>query len=236
MENCSCTKPLFYCRYVDDTYLVFENRSQMVEFFKFMNEQCECIKFTKEEEHSNQLPFLDVLVKRNSEGKISTTLYRKPTFSGLYLRWDSFVPKQYKRGLINCLIHRAWKICSSYEQFHLEVKFIQSTLIANGYPVNFIERCVNKYLSKFYSPKESKDPVFGPEKKNVFMKLPYLGHESIKIQRQLERLVSCVAPWVKLRVLFTPAYKLSSLSKLKCTFPLTMLSNVVYKIKCAECS
>ena len=70
----------------------------------------------------------------------------------------------------------------------------------------------------------------------MFMKLPYLGHESIKIQRQLERLVSCVAPWVKLRVLFTPAYKLSSLSKLKCTFPLTMLSNVVYKIKCAECS
>ena len=32
------------------------------------------------------------------------------------------------------------------------------------------------------------------------------------------------------------AYKLSSLSKLKCSFPLTTLSNVIYKIRCAECS
>ena len=70
----------------------------------------------------------------------------------------------------------------------------------------------------------------------MFMKLPYLGLDSIKIQRQLQRLVSCVAPWVKLRIIFSPAYELLSLSKLKCSFLLTMLSNVIYKIKCADCS
>ena len=70
-----------------------------------MNTQYPNITFTHEEETNDSLPFLDVLV------------YHKPTFSGLYLpvRWDSFVPKQYKRGLVHCLIHRAWKICSSYQ-------------------------------------------------------------------------------------------------------------------------
>ena len=196
------------------------------------NKQHKCIQFTKEEEVSGVLPFLDVLVTRNNLGIISTSLYRKPTYSGLYLKWESFVPKKYKRGLVNCLVHRAWQICSSYENFHKEIKFIRSVLTANGYPVNFIDIVVKKFLSKKY---EHSGQVYGPEKKPVIVCLPFLSEQCIKLQRQLQRLVNGVTPWIKLIVVFSPAFKLTSLSRLKCKMPVLSLSNVVYKINCKDC-
>ena len=68
------------------------------------------------------------------------------------------------------------------------------------------------------------------------MKLPFIGCKSVKIKRQLERLVNCVAPLIKLNIVFYSTYKLSNLSKLKCDLPLTSLSNVVYRIGCSDCS
>ena len=86
----------------------------MLPFFKWMNKQHPSITFTKEEEQDNKLAFLDVLLTRTTDGSIVTSIYRKPTFSGLYMKWDRFVPKSYKKGLVNCLVFRAWKLCSSY--------------------------------------------------------------------------------------------------------------------------
>ena len=76
----------------------------------------------------------------------STSIYRKPTFSGLCLKWNSYVLKQFKTGLVNCLLNRAWKICSNSDLFHQEIKFIKSTLAANGYPSNFLNSCTNRFL------------------------------------------------------------------------------------------
>ena len=42
-----------------------------------------------ESEEDNKLPFLDVLVIRE-ETEFSSTIYRKPTFTGLYNRRDSY--------------------------------------------------------------------------------------------------------------------------------------------------
>ena len=123
-------------------------------------------------------------MSRDSSGRLSTSLYRKPTFSGLYLKWDSFVPRQFKRGLVNCLVHRAWKICSSFDSFHIEVGFIRSVLAANGYPLNFIDSCVKRYLQVTYEKKSVESlPLFEPEKKPVIMCLPFIGDQSVKIQR-----------------------------------------------------
>ena len=145
------TKPDHYRRYVDDTFLVFQNKANMISFFDYLNLQHPAIRFIKEEECHNTLPFLDVLITRKEDGSLVTSLYRKPTFSGLYLRWDSFMPKVYKRGLVNCLYDRAWRICSDYTLFHQEILFIQKTLKANGYPVTFLDSCLQKFLSKKFA-------------------------------------------------------------------------------------
>ena len=98
-----------------------------------MNAQNDNIKFTKEDEDNNMLSFLDVLVTR-VDGTFCTSVYRKPTFSGLFMKYDSFVPAQYKRSLVYGLINRSWKICSSVESFENEVKFLKNILGASGYP------------------------------------------------------------------------------------------------------
>ena len=81
-----------YRRYVDDTFLVFNDRDDAELFLDFMNSLHKNIKFTVEIEENNCLPFLDVFITRNDEGNISTSMYRKKTFSGLYMKEDSFVP------------------------------------------------------------------------------------------------------------------------------------------------
>ena len=75
-----------YRRYVDDTLLIFNDRDEMLNFFDFMNKQHPSIEFTKEEETNNSLSFLDVMITRQTTGQVVTSVYRKPTFSGLYLK------------------------------------------------------------------------------------------------------------------------------------------------------
>ena len=59
--------PSVYRRYVDDTFLVFNDRDDAELFLDFMNKN---IKFTVEIEENNCLPFLDVLITRNDEVNI----------------------------------------------------------------------------------------------------------------------------------------------------------------------
>ena len=70
--------------------------------------------FTMETEERGQLPFLDVLLSKQSvsdrQGSFITSVYRKKTFTGLLTNYFSFTPFKYKLGLIKTLIDRAYKI------------------------------------------------------------------------------------------------------------------------------
>ncbi len=60
-------------------------------------------------ENNNKLPFFDVLVrKKGSSNEFVSTLYRKKTFTGVYLHWNSLTSRKYKIGLIKCLLDRIW--------------------------------------------------------------------------------------------------------------------------------
>ena len=52
-----------------------------------------------ETEKENILSFHDVEVIRE-QGKIKTTIYRKPTFRGVYSNFESFIPSVYKFGMV----------------------------------------------------------------------------------------------------------------------------------------
>ena len=230
-----CDKPLLYHRFVDDTFAVFTSRDHMLTFFDYVNSLHPSITFTKEEEQSDSLPFLDVLVTRLDDGCLSTSVYRKPTYSGLYMKWDSFVPKQFKRGLVFGLISRAWKLCSNHKIVHDEFCFIKDVLVANGYPVSFIDSCINQFLTRHFSTSQTSEPIFGPIKKRVVISLPFYGPNSTKLKRQLYRFIGAVVPCVELRVVFKPVQKLSTLSKLKSPIDVLCKSNVIYKVQCTDC-
>ena len=58
--------------------------------------------FTIETDQRNKISFLDVNVIRE-QGKFTTSVNRKPTFSGVYSHFDSFLPDTYKIGMIYVL-------------------------------------------------------------------------------------------------------------------------------------
>ena len=94
LEECPLQfKPVYYKRYVDDIFLLFRSHDHVNKFQIFLNSRHRCMKFSLEVENDNQLPFLDVKVCRK-EGRFVTSLYRKRTFSGVYLNYKSFVPTE----------------------------------------------------------------------------------------------------------------------------------------------
>jgi len=80
--------PLCWYRYVDDTFSMFENKDTANGFLQYLNSRHNCIEFTIEFEQDNEIPLLDILVKRCPNNTFVTSIYRKKTFTGFYTKWD----------------------------------------------------------------------------------------------------------------------------------------------------
>ncbi len=97
-------------RYVDDVFATMGSQKDAKTILEFLNKQHPNIKFTIENEKEVQLLFLDTIVKRRV-GQYVTTVYRKKTFTGVYLNWTSLTTKRYKIYLIKGLLNRICRIC-----------------------------------------------------------------------------------------------------------------------------
>ena len=75
---------------MDDILVLFRSPDHFEKFNKHLNTNHANIKFTSEKEVNGSLPFLDVLISRNKKG-FTTTVYHKPTFSGVYSNFNSFI-------------------------------------------------------------------------------------------------------------------------------------------------
>ena len=74
------------------------------------------------------MPFLDIPIIPGKEGKLNTTVYRKPTHTDLYLQWDSHHNIPAKYSVTGTLFHRAKTICSSPQHLHKEEQHLTSAL------------------------------------------------------------------------------------------------------------
>ena len=57
-------------------------------------------------EENNSIAFLDVLVIKNNNETLSTSVYRKPTHTDRYLNYCSNHHPRIKNGIIKCLKDR----------------------------------------------------------------------------------------------------------------------------------
>ena len=92
-------KSVFYRRYVDDFFVLFRSAGHLPKFRAYLNTRHPNMPFSFEQEVNGTLSFLDVEVSQQ-QGEFVTTVYRKPTFSGVYTLFDSFLPTDYKVGMI----------------------------------------------------------------------------------------------------------------------------------------
>ena len=126
---------------MDDIFVLFRSPHHLEKFNEYLNTKHANIKFTSEKEVNGSLPFLDVLISRNKEG-FTTTVYHKPTFSGVYSNFNSFIADEYKHGLIFTLLFRIFSIFSDFSNFHEEVNYLKDVLEKNSFPTNLVGKCI----------------------------------------------------------------------------------------------
>ena len=89
LHNCpSAFKPLVYRRYVGNCFLLFKSFDHVPLFLNYLNHQHSNKSFTSELEKDGKLPSLDIEISRLN-GKFSTSVYRKPTFTGLFTHFTA---------------------------------------------------------------------------------------------------------------------------------------------------
>ena len=86
ISNIPCNRLLCWKRYVDDTFTLVRCTNDAISFMHYLNSKHPNIKFTNEIEKDNELSFLDLLIS-NENNKFKTTIFRKKTFTGLYIKW-----------------------------------------------------------------------------------------------------------------------------------------------------
>ena len=150
-------------------------------------------------QNENSLPFLDVLIT-SSENKLLTSVYRKKTFTGLFLSFTSFTPFRYKLGLIKTLIDRAFKISYNWAIFHNETIKIKHLLMKNQFPSKIINDIVKKYIDKTRceTVESSND-----DKDISYFKLPYIGKFSNYTQQKINRLCKTFCKNTNFRIVFS---------------------------------
>ena len=99
------SKPKIWKRYVDDTFTNLD-RDRVDSFLQHLTSQQPTIRFTMETENDNKIAFLDASVSREPDGRLTTSVYRKPTHTDQYLAYDSHHPQSIKRGIVKCLYDR----------------------------------------------------------------------------------------------------------------------------------
>ena len=201
-------------------------------FLDYLNRQHPCINFTSEIERDRKLPFLDIDILR-SNGKFSTSVYRKPTFTGLFTNFHSFTPLTYKRCLVSGLLHRIFNICSSYESFHIQLEVARKLFNLNGFPTHMFDRIVRQFLDNTFQPKP---PVLTAPKKTIYFCLPFTGSHSLQIRTQVSRLCNAAFPHLDIRFVFRSLTRISSFLPFKDKVPKYLRSGVVYALKCRCCS
>ena len=225
-------KPLLYRRYVDDTFVVFRSKEQVNLFLQYLNSKHPNIEFTAEIEDGNKLPFLDTLVTHEPNHSFSTSIYRKPSYTGLTTKSTSFIPNNYKRNLILTLTTRAFNICSSYFDMHLELEFLKRTLHLNGFSYSLCNSYIGRQLAKLLHPPPKLSKA---ERAPLYFSLTYTGKSSMKLKKQLSRLLREFYPQVAVRVIFKPKYTIQNFFKFKDIIPSDLQSSIVYQYKCNSC-
>ena len=237
LSECSLDfKPLFYRRYVDDTFLVFKSSTHVQLFLHYLNSKHPNIKFTCDNEENGCLPFLDMNVKHFSN-QIATSMYRKPTFTGLFSKFASFTPILYKKNLVSTLVFRAFKICSDYFTFDKEIDFIRSVLQLNGYPHSFIEVNIKRTINRLYTPFDKPEVLnFDVPKPILLFPTHFLGDVSKTVSKELNSLISRFYPQIRLRLIYKSLDTIGSRFRVKDRMPEDCMSCIIYQYKCDSCN
>ena len=173
-------------------------------------------------ESENQLPFLDVLVRREGN-RLRTSVYRKPTHTDRYINFNSHHHPRVLRGTIQCLKDRVYHVCDSTSRT-AELKHLHGVFAINGYPFHLTRKTLKSMTRQHQQVEENKE-LEKESYKPLF--LPYVKRVSEKIKRLCHPL--------GVRAIFKSQNTLRQmLMKVKSTRPAEQRKGVIYEVPCAD--
>ena len=229
--------PSYYRRYVDDTLVIMPDVKAAENFLTTLNYSHSDLKFTMELAVDNKISFLGMDIIKNGN-KLDTSVYRKPTNTGLLLHFDSHVDKQYKSCLIKTMIYRGYRLSSTVEAFNSECVKLRNIFSKLGYSNNLIELCFSSFFDNIH--KKSNDDNIHRESKGdngvriVRFSLPFKNQSSANmVKEQLKSLSSGIG--IEIQPVFR-SKPIQSILRTKENKP-DLINNqcVVYLFKCDQC-
>ena len=190
------------------------------------------MNFTSEEEVDDSLPFLDVFVMRDS-GKFITSVYRKPTFSGVYTNYNSYIPLSYKTSLVSTLLYRAYTICSNWKQIHAEFSTIKSVMAKNCFPSLLLDQAIARFMNTVKSSATKNEQQ--PDDRKLTIVLPYLGSYTNQVERKIKHSLKQHLPSIQINFIFRASTRLQTLFSFKDKIPSYLQAGIIYKFTCGKC-
>ena len=150
---------MIYKRYVDYISVIFSSKEHLQPFVNYMKKQHKYLKLTSEAENDNSFSFLDIKITRHNQ-QFKTSVYRKPTFSGVFTHYESYLDQIYKKLLIDTLLFRCFSICSDNTLFHLKGDHLREIVKKNSYPSGIMKQCINFVLNILHALKKINSNCF----------------------------------------------------------------------------
>ena len=139
-------RPSIYGRYVDDIFLKCENKMKIKQIKKEFEKRSK-LNFKIEWSVDNKISFLHVLVE-NKNNEFYLKIHRNEHKSELCLNGKGECCDRYKFNVIKNYLNRAYKVTTTWNNFHYELEDIKRILIKNNYEENVINNEIRKFLNK----------------------------------------------------------------------------------------
>ena len=189
------------------------------------------IQFTSEDSKADgSMAFLDMLITPTENGRLNTTVYRKPTHTDMYLKWDSHHPISSKYSVVGTLHQRAKTVCSSPNMLQREEEHLSRILTKCKYPTWAINRVKMKMKKPAQKKKNTSCNNNQPKHQKPYMAVPYYQGLSESVKR------TCNKHGVQ--VYFRGGVTIKNLLMApKDQDPMLKKSGVIYRYKCdrVEC-
>ncbi|EYC43648.1 hypothetical protein Y032_0485g2323 [Ancylostoma ceylanicum] len=125
-------RPLLYCRYIDDCFIICATQAEIDKCFELLNGQSEHIRLSRERPTGEWLPFLNVQIEISS-GTHQTKWYRKASNKNILVHIRSAHPRETKKAVIKNMFRTASQVCSGPEEKGESLALARKIATSNGY-------------------------------------------------------------------------------------------------------
>lgn len=140
---------LFWYRYVDDIIVCWKGTSRQLDnFFIYINNIHNNIKFTIELEKESQINFLDLTISRIPDSLLKFKIFRKPTYTDIIIHKKSLHPYSHKMSTFYSLLYRLLLIPLNTTDYNHELNIIRQLAVNNSYNPDLIDHLLSKIQYK----------------------------------------------------------------------------------------